>query len=116
MIHNSSQNGFTLLEMLIAISIFVLMMSAVTTFFVLLYKEQGSDIVRIERIEIAGRAIERISSEIRKMNRAENGGFPLESAQSQTLIFYSDIDNDGLTERIRYYLNDTDDNLDLEAT
>ena len=116
MIHDSSQNGFTFIEMIVAISVFVLMMSAVTTFFIVLYKEQGSDIVRIKRVEIAGRAIETISSEIRKMNRAENGGFPLESAQDQTLIFYSDVDNDGLTERIRYYLNDTDDNLEKYLT
>jgi prepilin-type N-terminal cleavage/methylation domain-containing protein len=101
-------NGFTLVETLVAISIFTIIMFAITAFFVHIYRQQADDIVRINRIDIAGRAIEKMSGEMRKMNRAENGSFALESAQSQTLIFYSDIDNDGLTERIEYSLNGTD--------
>jgi four helix bundle protein len=107
-IRDSSKNGFTLLEMLVAISIFSIMMLAIIVFFVYIYRQQADDIVRINRTDIAGRAIEEMSSEMRKMNRAENGSFALESAQSQTLIFYSDVDNDSLTERIEYSLNGTD--------
>ena len=101
------KKGFTLIEMLIAITILVIMAIAISAFFINLYKEQGSDTARIERIDAAGRVIETMSSEIRKMNRAENGIFPLEIVQGQTLVFYSDVDNDGLTERIEYSLNET---------
>ena len=92
---------------MIAIAVLVIMVVAISAFFINLYKEQGSDIARIERIDAAGRTIEAMSSEIRKMNRAENGIYPLEIVQGQTLAFYSDVDNDGLTERIEYSLNGT---------
>lgn len=104
----NSNKGFTIIEMIIAISVFSVMMLVVTSFFVTLYREQGADIARIQSTKMAGRAIDNINGEIRKMNRAENGAFSLESAQAQTLIFYSDVDNDGLTEKIEYTLNGID--------
>jgi len=105
MIQNSSKNGFTLVELMIAVAIFVILVIATSAFFISLYKEQASDIARIKRIDVAGKTIEIMSSEIRKMNRAENGIYPLEITEEQTLVFYSDIDSDGLTERVEYFLN-----------
>ena len=102
------EKGFTLIEMMVAIAVLVIMMGAITAFFVFLYRQQGADIVRMNRIGVASRAVETMSLEIRKINRAEDGSFPIESAQEQTLIFYSDVDNDGLTERIEYFLSGTD--------
>jgi len=97
--------GFTFVELIIAVAILVIMAAAISAFFVSLYKEQTSNIARIGRIDAAGKAIEKMSGEIRKMNRAENGIFPLEVVQEQVLVFYSDVDNDGLTERIEYSLD-----------
>jgi len=110
-IHNSSKSGFTLIELVVAIAVLIIMVVAISAFFIVLYKEQGSDIARIERTDAAGRTIETMSSEIRKMNRAESGVFPLETVQEQTLVFYSDIDNDGLTEKIEYSLNGSDETI-----
>jgi len=102
------KNGFTFIEMLFAISVFAIMSLVVVAFFITLYKEQSADVARIQSINVAGSAIEKIHGEIRKMNRAEDGAYSLESAQGQTLIFYSDVDNDGLTEKIEYFLNGAD--------
>ena len=109
-----SKNGFTLIEMLVAMSILIIMTGAVTAFFVFLYREQAADIVRIERINIASQAIKKISSDIRKINRAEDGSPPIEFGGEQLLIFYSDIDGDGLTERVEYSLAGT--NLERTVT
>lgn len=38
------------------------------------------------------------------MGPSNIGGYPIESASASSLVFYSDFDNDGLFERIRYYL------------
>ena len=104
----NSNKGFTFIEMIIAIAIFIIMMLATATFFSILYREQAVDIVKIEGTNIAGRALEKMGREIRKMNRAENGTFAIELADAQNFIFYSDVDNDGFTEKIEYFLNGTD--------
>ncbi len=104
----NDKEGFTLIEMLIAMSILVIMVGAVITLFIILYREQAMDIVRIERINIASRAIKKISPEIRKMNRGENGSYPIKLGKEHILIFYADVDNDGETERVIYYLSGTD--------
>ena len=102
------KNGFTLVEMIVAISILTIMVFAMVAFFISLYREQATDVVRIKRIREASVAIEKISLEIRKMNRGEDGSYPIGSAQEQSLIFYSDIDNDGLAEKIESFLSGTD--------
>jgi len=107
-------NGFTFIEMIVAIAVFAIVMLAITTFFTMLYREQATDIVKIEGTNIAGRALEKMGSEMRKMNRAENGTFAIELADEQNFIFYSDADNDGQTEKIEYLLNGT--NLERKLT
>lgn len=109
-----NDKGFTLIEMMVAIIILVVMMLTITRFFVTLYREQGTDVVRLQSVESAGRAIDNLHSEVRKMNRGANGSYYIASAQAQTLIFYSDVDNDGLTEKIEYILNGT--NLERKLT
>ncbi len=108
------KSGFTLIETMVVIGIFVLLVGGVTAFFAYLYRQQGSDVAKIENISAASRVLETMSNEIRKMNRAEDGTFPLEFAQAQTLIFYSDVDGDGLTEKIEYSLDGT--NLERKLT
>ena len=103
-----NNKGFTLIETLVAMATLVIMMGAVTAFFVFLYREQATDLIRIERINIASQAIKIISFEIRKINRGEDGSYPIESAGDQTLTFFSDIDNDGLAEKIAYSLSGTE--------
>ncbi len=112
-IHHSN-NGFTFIEMIIAIAVFAIVMLAITAFFTMIYREQATDIVKIEGTNIAGRALEKMGSEMRKINRAENGAFGIELADEQDFIFYSDVDNDGQTEKIEYLLNGT--NLERKLT
>lgn len=45
------------------------------------------------------------SLELRSALPAENGAFPILTAATNTLTFYSDIDDDGVVERVRYFLS-----------
>ena len=38
------------------------------------------------------------------MGPSNNGSYPIMTATSDTFIFYSDIDEDGLFERVKYYI------------
>ncbi|TXI88586.1 MAG: hypothetical protein E6Q34_12165 [Burkholderiaceae bacterium] len=47
------------------------------------------------------------SNEIRSAAPAETGAFPILAAATNTLTFYSDINDDGVVERVRYFLSGT---------
>ena len=38
------------------------------------------------------------------MSQSSAGGYPIETAGTSSITFYNDIDDDGIKERIRYYL------------
>jgi hypothetical protein len=46
-----------------------------------------------------------IKKELKSMELSNIGNYPIEEVSSTTIIFYSDLDNDGLVERIRYFLD-----------
>ncbi|MCS7183977.1 MAG: hypothetical protein NZ866_01345 [Patescibacteria group bacterium] len=45
-----------------------------------------------------------MSKELRSMSQSNIGNYPIEKAQNNEIIFYSNIDNDNLIERIRYFV------------
>ena len=60
-----------------------------------------------EAVYNARQAINALSKEIREANRAQNGSYLLETVNPQEFAFYCDIDNDGQTEKVRYYRDGT---------
>lgn len=97
--------GFTLVEMEVAIAVFSLIMVVIASFIIYIYKTERYSVSQVESIHIARRAIEIMTEEIRNARQAETGAFVIDTADSQSFIFYSDIDGDNLTERIRYFLD-----------
>ena len=61
----------------------------------------------IQAMEEARGGIDIMIKEIREVQPAENGGYPIEKADDQEFIFYADEDNDDRIERVRYYLDNT---------
>lgn len=101
----SDNQGYTLMEMLVAIGVFVLVMVMsgdfiITTFRTLRYGSEFDTAV-----ENARRAVEVISREIRGANLSDRGDYPIALADGQDLVFYSDIDYDNDFDRVRYYVN-----------
>jgi hypothetical protein len=47
----------------------------------------------------------RFSAEVRAAAPAETGSYAIGAASSTQFMFYTDADNDGLVERIRYYVD-----------
>ena len=97
--------GFTLIETLISIFIFTLAMGALTGFIVVSYRTHAYASEQSTAIEEARRGIETMVKEARAARTGDNGAYPVERADDKQFIFYSDIDNDGKTERVRYFLS-----------
>ncbi len=96
--------GFTLIETLITMAIFVSMLLIVTKFtldisdFSVFF---GEDLTAEQELQLSLRPVIR---EIRSMGPSNVGSYPIMTASADSFTFYSDGDGDGLFERIRYYM------------
>ena len=99
--------AFTLLEALIATSITVMVLAGgwalarnILSFNTTAYDglSAQADLLKVLGVW---------SHELRSAAPAETGAFPILTAATNTLTFYSDIDDDGVVERVRYFLSGT---------
>jgi type II secretory pathway pseudopilin PulG len=100
--------GFTLLETIIVLGIFIFVSSVVMTFIVLDLKAHRFALEQNEAIRHAQKGIQLMVKEIREASTGDNGDYPINSADDQTFIFYGDIDQDEAVERVRYFLDGTE--------
>ena len=99
--------GFTLMEIIVAMSILSGIILVVTMFSLDIYDFGiflGENIVAEQEIQLTLRVM---ASEIRAMSQSATGAYPIDVASQSSITFYSDIDGDGLAERVRYYLDAT---------
>ncbi len=99
------QSGLTLIEVVIVVAILAVLSIAVGSF--------GSSMFSLNAVVQNGlsaqqdgrRVVKEIASELREVSPSSAGAYPIEVASTTEIIFYADIDNDGLKERVRYYLS-----------
>ena len=96
--------SFTLIETLVAIFVFWLLITTISGLILILYRTHSYQWEQALAISEARRGIETMIKEMREAREGENGAYPIDYAGDKELVFYSDIDNDGRTERIRYFL------------
>jgi len=104
------KKGFTLTEMLISVSIFILIMLVVTSFnrdiFFINSGLQSNLNAQIE----ARNVLRVVVAELRSVSPSSLGAYALPQTGTSSIIFYSNVDNDQYKERIRYFLQGTDFN------
>jgi len=99
-----AEAGFTLIETLVTIFIFLLIFGLITTFIVSIYRTYGYTEEQAKAVDEARRGIEVMVRDARGAVTAESGAYPIERADDKQFVFYNDIDNDGKVERVRYFL------------
>lgn len=105
--NKKKQRGFTLIETIVLIFVFASAMGAITTFIYYAYRTSDYDFQQSHAIRNARNGIETMVKEIREAQSGDDGSYILEKADDQEFIFYSDIDKDSHTERVRYFLEDS---------
>lgn len=105
----SEYRGFTFIEVMVAVLISVVLVLVVNRFMVQSYKAITFTSEQEGAIEEARDALDLMTKEIRSANSSEQGSYALLVAEDQDFSFYSDVDNDGQKEQIRYFL-DTENN------
>lgn len=96
--------GFSLIETIVTIAIFALALGAVSGFIVMAYRTHGYAWQQSIAVDEARRGVESMIKEIREARSGDDGSYPIEKAEDKEFIFYSDIDDDGKTEKVRYFL------------
>lgn len=106
--NKQTQQGVTLIELLMSVFLFVGLIAVMATMFNYFFDSYyfASNINR--NVDQAKFAVDRMSTEIREARKSEEGAYPLEIAGDSEIAFYSDVDNDSRVERVRYFLDGTE--------
>jgi type II secretory pathway pseudopilin PulG len=97
--------GFTLVEILFSVSIFIVVFLTLTLFSRNIWVYSTFISGGLENIDNSRNALKTMITEIRTAEQAETGAYMINQASGSTFSFYSDINNDGIKEKIRYFLD-----------
>lgn len=101
-------SGFTLIELLVVIVLMSILAGALLSLQFILSQNQVTVWRSYISVNEANSNVASLVREVRTARFGDNGAYPLGTAEDNELVFYSDIDFDGATERVRYFLVGTD--------
>ena len=102
------ENGFTLIEVLITSVITVILGGAIISVIYLTTQTRLSAFNNLTNVDQTNLLISQMERELRNVRPADNGAYSLVVVHDQEIVFYSDIDYDGITEKVRYTLDGTE--------
>jgi type II secretory pathway pseudopilin PulG len=100
--------GFTLLETIVYIGLFSLVFLAVTNAIITFYQANRFTLEQMSQLDSARKGVTAMVTGIREATYSEAGSYPIEEAATSSMTFYADMDNDGIVERVRYFLSNQD--------
>ena len=105
MIRSSHSAGFTLVEVIASIGIFLIIIAAVGVFEGNVFSYQRTATGSFETVQDAQVIMKTLSREIRMASQGSDGSYALQVVATNTLMFFADTNGDGIKERIRYTLS-----------
>lgn len=98
-----NNKGYSLLELTVVLSIFIMLMIIGSDYIVRGFKSITFEGEQTAAISQARKAINIASTEIRKIRMSDKGDYPLSTTTAQKFSFYADVDNDLSAEKITYF-------------
>jgi prepilin-type N-terminal cleavage/methylation domain-containing protein len=99
-----SQKGLTLVEMLVAMLIFSVILIGTLLLIKYIYKNYGYAMEQGLSLNEVQKGVKVLTDDIRGARSADSGAYAVVSANKFDFVFYTDVDNDRITERVHYYL------------
>lgn len=96
--------GITLIEVVVAIFIITLGMAGFATLFLRIWNMNKFILETGVASGAASRGVDQLVSELRKVRQGDDGSYPIVSGDRLSLVAFLDVDNDGTTERVHYFL------------
>lgn len=97
-----------MIETLVLLTVVIMVLIAIVAAVRYSYQGQRFAFEAADATRSARTGIERIVREFREASDADNGAYPIGALATSSAVFFSDFDNDGKIERVRYFLDDTD--------
>lgn len=95
----------TIIELMVAISILVIGMAGITLLFRNVWKTNSYTLEMGQDSMAASQGVNTIVGYLRTTRQGDDGSYPIVSANNQDLVLFSDYNNDGITERLHFYLS-----------
>jgi len=103
-----NSNGFTIIETVVTISVVSIIFVLAANFVIDSLQSQRYLSQQNDAIVESRKAVAKMTAELREAVAADTGAYPLAKLDDQEIIFYSDVDKDDYTERVRYFLSGTE--------
>ncbi len=100
-----NKKGFSLIETILVVAITGLIVSAVANFQSDIFSFSRNFSSTLSSVDDARKVLKPFANEVRGAAPSALGAYPIEEATSTSFIFFSDIDSDGVEERVRYFLD-----------
>lgn len=106
--YNAYRNtGMTLVELLVLISIYTVLVLAITRSIQAFYQYNSYTIAQAEEVNSARRGLDRLIADARELTEGEDGSYPIRITEPYRFGFFSDVDRDADVEYVEFELATT---------
>jgi prepilin-type N-terminal cleavage/methylation domain-containing protein len=104
----SPEKGMTLIEVLVAIGIMVIGLGGFSLLFSNVWKSNAYSYEAGQASAAASQGVAKLTELIRRSRPGDDGSYPIQSANDNDLVIFSDYDKDDVAERLHFYKNGND--------
>lgn len=97
----------TLIEVIVAIAIFTIGIEGFSLLFINTWRHNKYTLEMGQSSMVVSQGVTKIANYLRGVRQADNGSYPVRSADDNDLVVYCDYDKDGKTERLHFYKSGT---------
>ncbi len=94
------------IETIVYIAVFSMILTAISMTMLSVYRSQDFALSSASAMVDMRRALELALSNIKEASFSDAGAYPVKSMADNEFVFYSDIDNDGKIEQVRFFVDD----------
>ena len=107
MIKKINNRGFTMLEMIVVVGLFAMFAGAIAE--MMIWGNHAKDVIfeQLSKQNDGRIASQDFLNDLRRASYSSVGAYPLEMANANEIIFYSNVDTDSWKERVHYFVSGT---------
>lgn len=103
----ASGRGFTLIEMIITISVTAIVMTSLVFVVIYFYRTNAYVLEQATAVETAHTGVLDVMHYLREATYGADGSYPITNANASSVSFYVDMKGDGVIDQVRLYLSGT---------